>query len=189
MKTPKECAPPSNGYSIRGEEPHPHDSCSASKVFRAKRAAILWRLLLAILVLPILALGLGLMGVFAAFSFACLGGALAGLAQGTYRWLCRVEVSPDGVTAVSPFGRSELRFAEVDRWSVRRGADHRKSVWKRNPVALQSNFTVDFRRAGQGRITRVHDWEVANPGWPEFVETVRSHLKGKQAEPDQGAGR
>ena len=168
--------------AICGEELSALGSHVASKVFRAKRSTILWRLLLAVLVLPIVGLALGMFGALAGIVFSgFITGVLAGLAYGIYRLLCRIEVSPDGVTAQTPFGSSEIRFTEVERWSVEHGDDHDKSVWKRNPLALQSNFTVNFRRMGETRVTRVHDWEVLDPGWNEFLETVRNHLGGKEA--------
>jgi hypothetical protein len=184
MKKPNESLPASSRFSNRGGEENAVDFRSASRVFRARKGAILCRLLLALMVLPVVFFGIGLVGTMAGLGLVIFAaGALAGLAQAIYRWLCRIAVSPEGVKARTPFGESELHFTEVDRWSVNRGDDHGKSLWKRNPVVLQSNYAVHFCRRGETRITRIHDWELADPGWSEFIEALRSHLGGRESEP------
>jgi hypothetical protein len=184
MNKSNRCTLPSARFSNGGGERSALGFGSPSKIFRARTGAVLWRLLLALMVLPIALCGIALVGTLAGLGLTIfIGGALAGFVQTIYRWLCRIEVTPEGVKARTPFGESELRFVEVERWSVEHGDDHGKPIWKCNPVTLESNHAVHFWRRGETRITRIQDWEVANPGWAEFVETVRSNLRSKEAEP------
>jgi hypothetical protein len=119
----------------------------------------------------------GLAGVAGALISA---GALTGLIQGGYRLLCRVEVSSRLLKKAAPWGGWETPLDRIEHWSIRRGADHGKSVLNRNPVSLRNDETVEIHLSDQVKPRLLHDFEVSEPGWDQFLGTLRRHIEGKE---------
>jgi hypothetical protein len=59
-------------------------------------------------------------------------------------------------------------------------ADHGKSVLNRNPVSLRNDETVEIHLSDQVKPRLLHDFEVSEPGWDQFLGTLRRHIEGKE---------
>lgn len=95
-----------------------------------------------------------------------------------------IEVSSDGIaTKFGPFTVRYRKWSEVVRWNVGAGPDFGKSILQRNPFVLPRLHRTVLVNAKWGTTEEVFDCDVSQPGYQEFQDELRKHLRS-QPEPE-----